>query len=546
MAQLTKVNSKNRKYYILNDLLNGEHLSYQALSEQYIVSRSSIANDITWIKEFISKDNLQISFDNDGTYIDSEEIDKQSVIKRVLLKNKDCNIDDLFLQLALKEKIIEIIHKVLDKKSYIIPDLYFENIVLTLSIYIYRSKKGFKIRNFYNKKLSRIELTNYPICNSLLRELEISGTYIFSEDELGYLTYILIANGFDLVLKDNQVETDLRANVEKLIQDVGSEYGVDISNDSKLLNDLLIHINQLIKRSKTHTTIVNPILKEIKTNYGKLFGIVWYCIKNSSISSELFISDDEVGFITIHFEAAIERIQEQKQIYFVCPHGIGTSSLALTRLQNFLPSSCSVSVLSLNELKETNLDKVQMIVSTTKLPKLSVPVINVSPIISDHDVTHILESFMRISRNGFIKDNSQVKHNNYNIEISTLYIENSDEHTRTYLLNKMLDLVNFSSEKRRKEYLSSINEREKMQSTYLDNGFALPHGDPNLIEQDKVVFSILNKPIKWGANKVDIICLIAVRKHKKIDQIIDLIMQGIENKDKFKDQIKEVNNNGIR
>ncbi|CCI84716.1 hypothetical protein FC52_GL001598 [Lactobacillus pasteurii DSM 23907 = CRBIP 24.76] len=464
MTQLDKLNSKNRKYYILNDLLNGEHLSYQALSDEYLVSRSSIANDIAWIREFISQDNLQISFDNDGSYIDSEEVAKQSVIKRVILENKDCGIDKLFLHPSLEEDVMKIIHNVLDKKSYRISDLYFENITLILAIYISRSKKGFKVNDFHNPKIPRIELANYPICNSLLRELEASEIYTFSEEEIRYLTYILLANGFDLVLKENRIESNLKEKVEKLIYDIGDEYGVDIGNDSKLLNDLLIHISQLIKRSRTNTTIVNPILKEIKINYGKLFGIVWYCIKNSSLSNEIFISDDEVGFITIHFQAAIERMQDQKQIYFVCPHGIGTSSLALTRLQNFLPSSCSVSVLSLNELKGKNLDKVQMIVSTTKLSKLSVPVVNVSPIIRDEDITRVMATLMKVSKNRYIKEKTCLRDMDPNIDFSILYLEDKEELDQDSILNKILDQVDFSSEMRRKEYLNSINEREKMQS----------------------------------------------------------------------------------
>ena len=42
------VDSKQRKYLIIKRLLNQEHLSYQQLSEDYYVSRSSIANDISY------------------------------------------------------------------------------------------------------------------------------------------------------------------------------------------------------------------------------------------------------------------------------------------------------------------------------------------------------------------------------------------------------------------------------------------------------------------------------------------------------------------
>ena len=73
-------------------MINGEHVSYQKLSDDYFVSRSSIANDIISIKKRLSKDNIPLLFNNSGSYIGGGEIDKQKIIKRVvidLLGNKD-------------------------------------------------------------------------------------------------------------------------------------------------------------------------------------------------------------------------------------------------------------------------------------------------------------------------------------------------------------------------------------------------------------------------------------------------------------------------
>ena len=58
------IDSKQRKFLIIKRLLNQEHLSYQQLSEDYYVSRSSIANDISYIKDLFSKEDLLLTFDN--------------------------------------------------------------------------------------------------------------------------------------------------------------------------------------------------------------------------------------------------------------------------------------------------------------------------------------------------------------------------------------------------------------------------------------------------------------------------------------------------
>ena len=66
-------NSRKRKFIILNRLLNGEHLSYHHLANNYFVSRSSIANDIVFIKKLLAEDNVPLKFDNSGTFIECSE-----------------------------------------------------------------------------------------------------------------------------------------------------------------------------------------------------------------------------------------------------------------------------------------------------------------------------------------------------------------------------------------------------------------------------------------------------------------------------------------
>lgn len=53
MSVIQYQESKLRRVAILNRLSNFEHVSYQQLSEEYYVSRSSIANDISYIKSLV-------------------------------------------------------------------------------------------------------------------------------------------------------------------------------------------------------------------------------------------------------------------------------------------------------------------------------------------------------------------------------------------------------------------------------------------------------------------------------------------------------------
>ena len=103
-------NSKIRKFLILKRLLDGEHLSYQHLAQDYFVSRSSIANDIAYIKRLLAEDNVSLEFDNSGTYITDDEIKRQDIIKRIISKlsvKKDSEVKNLFLNKELYQNIYQ-------------------------------------------------------------------------------------------------------------------------------------------------------------------------------------------------------------------------------------------------------------------------------------------------------------------------------------------------------------------------------------------------------------------------------------------------------
>lgn len=81
----------------------------------------------------------------------------------------------------------------------------------------------------------------------------------------------------------------------------------------------------------------------------------------------------------------------------------------------------------------------------------------------------------------------------------------------------------------KKEYLSSVLERENMDSTFFKWKFSLPHGDPNSVIKSAIVFVKLDKPMNWGLGNVDIVCLIAIKYSDK--QIVSNILKMLSNKD---------------
>jgi transcriptional antiterminator len=540
-------NSKTRKYLILVRLLDGEHLSYQHLAQDYFVARSSIANDITYIKSLLAEDDVPLKYDNSGTFIECSEVKKQEVIKRAISRiEKDSKKDDI-INLFLDQKLLSKIKKIISDQEISLkfdtPDIYLKNIVLTITILIQRGRNGHHVVfNDSNNLAEYDQLKDYPLCNEIIQSIQNESIYTFSSDELKCLAYLILGSDINFFVQYENIPNNVKEKVNKFIFDVQNALKMGSISDPQLQNDLTIHFYQMMLRLKTHTTIINPLKEEIKNSYSKTYGVVWYYLNNFGNDNHLQISDDEVAFITIHFQAALERNKADKKILFVCPHGIGTSSLALAQLRRILPVNSIVDTVSLLDINNRSLDDANLVVSTIPLPQLSVPVVKVSPLLTKDDMKNVVDKYVDTTMTVAKKNKSQLPSTErLKSLLNGNIIINSQASDKEEVLSELLALNDWKNDEEKEKYLVSINQREQLQSTYLGNGFVIPHGDPKKLSHSCLAVSILNKPIKWGNNKTNVVCLLMItsKDRKLVEPFMEIIMKGIEDKEWFKKEMME-------
>lgn len=118
----------------------------------------------------------------------------------------------------------------------------------------------------------------------------------------------------------------------------------------------------------------------------------------------------------------------------------------------------------------------------------------------------------------------------------------SDFSSKEEVLSYLTENQQFNDGNKKERFIQSVLEREDLQSTYLENGFALPHGDPQFAEQTKVTILILDKPVLWGKQKADIIVFLMIREEEmqQVEPIMELVMQGIKEKEWFISKMMEV------
>ena len=138
----------------------------------------------------------------------------------------------------------------------------------------------------------------------------------------------------------------------------------------------------------------------------------------------------------------------------------------------------------------------------SNLPK----VIQVSPLFSDDDAKHI-ESFLKVIQNPMSHKND-LSPIQFSIE-SDFKLKN---------LTDILSIFNRTEEILQqhhatlKGYIESAMERERQSSTFIGNGIAIPHGNPEKVLKSHVIIFKAPQPIPWKQHNVKLVFFLAIAK----------------------------------
>ena len=518
-----------RRQEIMLRLLDYETLSYQKLSDQYFVSRSSLSNDFNLIKHLFQKDGASLSFNNSGTFFSGSEIQAQQILKRLMISQDQPFYLDGF-DSALYNRVICLLQEYSDSLQQPIPGDNMAQISTSICLLIGRAKAGHHIQLLDTNYLEPTRY--YPRLWDLISRLEAVCDLVFSASELVYLVTILLGSGFSQ--EAGQVQENLKDQIRVLIQDVSLIINLDLQDDHKLLEDIAIHMNQLFTRLQANNSLVNPLLADIKSNYHALFQDVKFLLTNEGSRYGLpaacpLISDDEIGFLVLHIQAAIERKFIQKKVVIVSPNGIGVSTYINAKIQRFLPNLHDIQIVSLKQLEKLEVEDISFIISTVPIENLKRPVITISPLCTEEDMRQIMTAYAEVvARQSTLNQYQMMNHGRGLID--AIYKGNfkSQEEALSFLLDQQPDM----NQAKKVQVLASILEREAQQSTYLDKGIAIPHANPQLVETSNISVLLLDKAIAWGYDKVDVVVLLLVAKEEtsKVGDVMYFIVEGVRNK----------------
>ena len=499
--------------------INQEDLDIYDFAEEMYVTESTVHRDIDKLEKNLGQFDLKIRIKHDQLFVDGDEWNIRKALQSYVIQAQSLGTEEK-IERFFSEKDIEICYEAISRLSQKYHHQFSEEYSCLLLVECLVFKKRTENNNCLTERTSNLindlnHLEVYFFSGELLESIINKSFSEISPYEIEAMAYSLLAYGFSIQSAD--YIQNIEHQVNELINKVSNLLSLDLSKDNHLKLMLSNHISKMIFRLRNQIYITNPALEEIKKQYSSLFNVIWIAIRGLSKYYEINISNEELAFIVIHFQLAIEKIVKPLNIVVICQNGIATSELIMSKLHKIFDSDAKITNINARELDFYDLSNIDLIISTIALPEVKVPVIEVSPILTKDEIESIRSFYSEHMTDNYTLMRTSLDGRKFNLEsLQTLIKKPSlireTVKSKKECIEKMIRECD-ATNRRIKEFKESILERETLGSTSVYTGVALPHCDPRFVEQSELIVMTLDKPINWGKNNVKLIILIAVAEN---------------------------------
>lgn len=571
--------SQEQRVMLITAQLLVAHEAYKSayFSYQFNVVEGSISLYMDKIEQWLNVYNLSLSRKRGyGIIVDGSEWNKRSSFIKLIYEYKP--IDELlafvygskidpainaFFKTIFSEELIKISknllelvnNKILTSKDDIAYFSSFIHILLSTK----NSKLGFSIElpeYLVQDILSSDEFSFIEEMKEYLTSLNID----IRDSELAYIAIQLMGNKY--IYKANGRFKELDIPIEDLshevVYEVGKKLNMKIECDEQLTLGLSQHFSSALYRVNMGIQVKNPLVDEIKQYYGELFNAVDYACRLVFSKYNITMPQDEIGYITMHIGAAIERGNTHKKklsALVICPNGIGTARILSYKIKASIPDIESVNISSFREWSKGD-NNYDLVLSTVNIDKKTnnENVITVSPFLQSKDIDKI-NNFIKshIIGNSVFNDItslSKVEKNENPIIDEYNAINNILKNLQLEVIDADLfkDLVKFIAESlfnkglitNKEEIEHLIFKREKLGSVVVPGAhLALLHTRSDTVKAPFVGVYRLKKPMKlkssgFADENVDTFIVLLARKSEYsyvLEQMGKISISLIESKE---------------
>ncbi|KHO13775.1 PRD domain protein [Latilactobacillus curvatus] len=520
---------EERCHCILAKLLLGlASITIQQLSNTLYVSRSTVENDLKKVKQKLAQFGLQLAITHTGlSLIGSEHQKRQATVELIsqywgkrteakelngqLVRHVQLpdNLNQLF-EPALIKNILTALTELIEKSTLSFTDYEFQSLAIHLMM---PAPTGGS--NGAQPVVTPFIAETQLLVQILERRFELT----IPDFEQEYLNrHLVTVQSKDTSVQTIQTELRQSVGLPQLLRQQLAQLAVD----EELIQGLAVHLSSALRRLAMGLSINNPYIDEIRQNFPQAFDQAVLLKPVLENQYQIQMNEDELAFISLHFEAFFERHSEDTRlsVVVVCSSGIGTSQLLGQRLAKTFAQELRITrIIALGELLATPI-KESLVISTIAIKGLSVPVIEVSPLLNRHDIGIIRQMITE-----------QPTPTNHLVallqpELTIVTQEQLTDQGAIELIGQRLIDQGYA----KPTVVQAALAREALASTALGR-VALPHADSQLITKPAIGLLIAPQSINWQHNdKVQLVFFMALNEtvhgqmraiYHDLDQLIE-------------------------
>jgi PTS system ascorbate-specific IIA component len=491
-------------------------LHYQSLLQ---VSRNTALNDVKKVREFCTGMDVELHYNRStGYHLNGTEENKRRITALCLGSLLQLPLGRLGIHHIMKSWNKELgIETIKEKMNGLAKQFSIEFVKdrieeLAYLLALIKVREQRQTIHYSNEKQALIKSQPlYEMATQL-------SSNVFGEAYQGESLYLAIQLLSAVQGAPNEMHDPLLVKIaDEIIEHFERITMITIDEKSKLRDSLYAHLVPAYFRIQFGNPIANPLIDKIRDEHSELFSFVRKALLPLEQTTGKNISDEEVGYFTLHFGGQFAESKKKAKQYralIVCPNGISSSLMMRSQLQQIFPEIQFSSPTSLEQAKEMKPDRYDMIFSTVYLPSPK-PLYLTQPLLStveknfliqavatdfsslDYRTVSVEELMEVIHRYADIKDEQKL----YEAISTKLWIKRSTERRYAPMLSEILtkDMIQFTDQtldwqEAIRIAAQPLQETQKIQSDYVEamikkvtdigayiylgKGIAIPHARP--------------------------------------------------------------------
>ncbi|HFI0027203.1 TPA: transcription antiterminator [Streptococcus suis] len=502
--QLPVTKEERQNYLLKYLLLADDFVKLDDLSEELFISRNSLSQDLKKVEEIVHRYQLiLVRKPNYGIRILGHEFAIRTCLTQFHLIQYHQEKMHTLMDLTIKENQRHAVH---------LTEIALEGIVKYVYLMLDRISMQQVIDDYLDEKVE-ISRSIQTIIDTYCQCLEDEFAVKINEFERYYLSLQyasrLASDSFSQYGQNFIINSRIDEMTTHMLSMVSEIIGIHFQSNLELRMSLNQHLVPMDIRIRYQLTTINPLIEEIKKEYSFAFTLAkTACLYlNQYYGRE--VPEDEVGYIAVIFALAIEKRQiryEKKNIVLVCATGKSSSQLFKYKYeQAFGPYINSIFECSISDLEQFDFNShaIDYIFTTVPLThKYPVPIYEINFLIGIDEIVTYTQMFQEGDQTFMLDYYS-----------NNLFITGVKATSKEAVLQQMCDQIDRYG-LLPDGFYESVLERESMGLTDFGNFTAIPHPIKVMSQDTFVAVAILDKPILWTQNEVQVVFLLSVGSAK--------------------------------